>query len=78
MKTTSYTLEKKAGKTWATVYTTDSAAAVWERLARDLMAKMNKSPAITRTTSRNMYDGTREVLVTYDNGTRGRYIIPEF
>lgn len=49
---------------------------IYTSLASDLLAKkVHKCTYITRITDRSNYDGTRTIVVYYDNGTKSVYIV---
>ena len=53
---------------WQTTFIHSDELEVYKRLAEDLVAKkLHECRYIKRITSRNNYDGTREITVTYGN-----------
>lgn len=71
-------IEVKEGNKWIVSNTIENAAEIYETLARELLAKkVQMCKWITKITDRTNYDGTRKIVVTYDNGVRSIYQIAD-
>lgn len=69
-------MEKKTGRNWETTYETRDIALIYEILARDLISKKLNNCTYIKSIKRNTnYDGTQNILVTYDNNTRSLYTV---
>ena len=71
-------IEMRDGRGWKEVSRTTEPAAVYAMFGCDLWNHYC-SPASYIQKVKNMlpYDGTKHVTITYHNGTRSRYIIPQ-
>lgn len=68
--------EVKDGKAWRETFRQTDPAKVNEDLMRDLIAKkLHKAAYIKTITDRPNYDGTRTIIVTYDNQCRSIYTV---
>ena len=71
-------IEVKEGNKWIVSSTIEDIAEIYETLARELLAKkVQMCKWITKITDRTNYDGTRKIVVTYDNGHRSVYQIAD-
>lgn len=76
MKQIQRVAEKKTGKKWEQTFVTTDEKEVYESLARDLIAKkIHHCSWIVRISDDSNYDGTRKIVVTYDNGCRSIYTV---
>lgn len=73
------TIEKKQGKKWFVIFQQkDDSAYIYGRLAADLIAKkLNNCLYIKRIVRHQLYNGTSNIVVTYDNDTRATYTIED-
>lgn len=66
----------KTGKEYKTTAIWRDGETVYKELSHDLWAKhIAKATYIKRITDRNNYDGTREIVVYYDNGVKRIYTV---
>lgn len=71
-------IEIKNGKKYEVDTIITDVAAVYESLARDLVAKkLQACNWITSIKDRTNYDGTRTITVTYNNGCRALYTVKD-
>lgn len=71
-------IEVKEGNKWIVSNTIYNVGEIYETLARELLAKkVQMCKWITKITDRTNYDGTRKIVVTYDNGVRSIYQIAD-
>ena len=70
--------EVKEGNKWVVTYVDPDEVSVYKWLAHDLTAKkLHKCTYITRITDRNNFDGTRDIVVSYDNGCRNTFTVEQ-
>lgn len=76
MRTISRVAQKKVGRCWKETYRTENEAEVYEALANDLIAKkLNNASSIKSIRRNSNYDGTQEIIVTYDMDVRAIYTV---
>lgn len=69
-------VERKKGKTWELVWTSETRETIYRDLFHDIMAKkIHKCTYIKSIHDVCNYDGTRTITVYYDNNIRRRYTI---
>ena len=69
-------IERKTGRTWETTYETHDSKVIYKQLATDLIYnKLCKTPYIKRIRDKNNCNGSRTIIVMYDNDVRSTFII---
>ena len=69
-------IERKEGKGYKEIYKSTDTETIYTRLTNELIAKkINNCTYIKSIKYRCNYDGTRTIIISYDNGTRALYTI---
>lgn len=79
MKNISLVIDKKINNKWKETYKTTDEKEIYKALAQNVIAKkFHKCSYIRSIKECTNYDGTRKVVVYYDNGVRATYTIYDF
>lgn len=76
MRTIKKTVEVKDGRSWKVNYTETNETEIYKSLAMDIINKKIQAAAyIKRIKRTSNYDGTQNIIVTYDNDCRAVYTV---